>query len=349
MIQRLARLWRGPGGPEAPPEADVAPHEPDDEQDALDDPDDEGRAPWSDPDLDRAAEPVRPPEGMDMLFCIGAQKAGTTWLSAYLGGHPECHFAPYKEMHYFDAVHGDVQAMIRWQVNILSNRVQKLYARPRPRLGRKLDKVQEAAEMLDMYRRGRAGERAYMRLLMRGAEPQVKYLCDFTPDYAYLPREVFARMAGYSARPRFIFILRDPVARLWSQVRMRVVRLGPAEAEMPDVARAMVEDWLADGPLSRRRHNDYAHTCAMLEACVPETDRMEVFMDDLFGQEKLDEICGFLGIAPLPNEVSPQHVGKPLDLPEDLRARMRESLDDTYRFVADRHGGRLPPSWDWPG
>ena len=38
-----------------------------------------------------------------MLFCIGAQKAGTSWLYTLLATHPECHL-PVKEVHYFDTV-----------------------------------------------------------------------------------------------------------------------------------------------------------------------------------------------------------------------------------------------------
>ena len=36
-----------------------------------------------------------------VLFGIGAQKAGTSWLHSVLSSHPECHL-PVKEVHYFD-------------------------------------------------------------------------------------------------------------------------------------------------------------------------------------------------------------------------------------------------------
>ena len=38
-----------------------------------------------------------------LLLCIGAQKAGTTWLADYLRDHPEVHLPPVKEVHFFDA------------------------------------------------------------------------------------------------------------------------------------------------------------------------------------------------------------------------------------------------------
>ena len=44
------------------------------------------------------------PEGATLLLGIGAQKAGTSWLHAYLRGHPACSTGPMKELHYFDSL-----------------------------------------------------------------------------------------------------------------------------------------------------------------------------------------------------------------------------------------------------
>ena len=42
----------------------------------------------------------------DFFVCIGAQKAGTTWLARILSSHPELFMSPVKELHYFDHVAG---------------------------------------------------------------------------------------------------------------------------------------------------------------------------------------------------------------------------------------------------
>jgi hypothetical protein len=36
------------------------------------------------------------------FICIGAQKAGTTWLYVTLGRRPDIWFPPFKEFHFFD-------------------------------------------------------------------------------------------------------------------------------------------------------------------------------------------------------------------------------------------------------
>ena len=43
------------------------------------------------------------------FVCIGAQKAGTTWLARMLSRHPQVFVTPVKEIHYFDHVRGVTQ------------------------------------------------------------------------------------------------------------------------------------------------------------------------------------------------------------------------------------------------
>ena len=39
------------------------------------------------------------------VVCIGAQKAGTSWLHHQLNEHPKIWTTPFKEVHYFNARH----------------------------------------------------------------------------------------------------------------------------------------------------------------------------------------------------------------------------------------------------
>ena len=39
-----------------------------------------------------------------MAICVGATKAGTSFLYEHLAAHPQCHFRTIKELHYFDKV-----------------------------------------------------------------------------------------------------------------------------------------------------------------------------------------------------------------------------------------------------
>jgi hypothetical protein len=72
-----------------------------------------------------------------------------------------------------------------------------------------------------------------------------------------------------------------------------------------------------------------------------------MFMNELFDQEAIDGLCDFLGIGRHAADFTPVHEGRALELPDDLRDRMREGLDDTYAFVAERFAERKPEGWLW--
>ena len=46
------------------------------------------------------------PPGKRVLYCIGAQKAGTTWLGDYVAAHPDCYLPVMKECHFFEVRSG---------------------------------------------------------------------------------------------------------------------------------------------------------------------------------------------------------------------------------------------------
>ncbi len=69
-----------------------------------------------------------------------------------------------------------------------------------------------------MYRDAAPGHRAYADTLFQAWRGQP--VGEITPDYAYLKPEVFAEMAAVDPDVRFLFIMRDPIDRLVSALRM---------------------------------------------------------------------------------------------------------------------------------
>jgi len=73
-----------------------------------------------------------------IALCIGAQKAGTTWLSRNMRYHPEIYIPPWKEVHflvriaqaqgYLQRWKSDTPRDRRWRTNILraSRKILKL-------------------------------------------------------------------------------------------------------------------------------------------------------------------------------------------------------------------------------
>jgi hypothetical protein len=290
------------------------------------------------------------PEGKRLLFCVGAQKAGTTWLSRNLAAHPDCHFFPFeKELHHFDVAHGVNTAVRRWRLRHLRALADKLEEAGPEEFGELVRRMQGNLDLLKIFRPGPAGARAWMSALSRGAG-RARWLCDFTPDYANLPGAAFAEMAACRApdggRPRFVFLMRDPVDRHWSYLRMFVAHRGIPEGRRKAKLRQMLQHDAADPELWRRKNNDYRRTIAMLETVAPPDDVLTMFYEELFSQRSYDRVCDFLGIERRPVDPARIHEGAvSMPLPPRMFAPLRRNLGPTYDFAFQRFGDAVPARW----
>jgi len=290
------------------------------------------------------------PEGRQMLFCVGAQKAGTTWLARNLASHPECHFYPFdKEMHYFDVAYGARDGMRGWRARSIRRLLDDIEVQDDATYARRVRRIQGELNLMKIYRDGSLGAKAWMFQLSRDAGA-ARYLCDFTPDYSYSPPGAYREMAEYVSpegrRPKFIFILRDPVDRYWSFLRMMIRHRDVPE----DQAERHLMEWmhhdLTQLDLARRHHCDYRYTVGQLETHVPPEDVLYLFYETMFEQSVFDGICAFLDIAPHAAEPDRRvHEGLHMPFPEDKWGPLRAALDDIYQFTFDRFGDRVPDHW----
>ncbi len=136
--------------------------------------------------------------GPDFL-CIGAHKAGSTWLYQQLDSHPDFWMPPVKELHYFDQL----------------SRVQRA-APPRCRDERDLRFLERlrslsAESCIDLENYGRLFE---PKASLRSG--------DISPNYSTLSNEVIRQVVGYFPNLKVIFLARDPVERVWSHLSMEV-------------------------------------------------------------------------------------------------------------------------------
>jgi hypothetical protein len=145
-------------------------------------------------------EKKSPTGGADPDFlCIGAHKAGTTWLYQQLDSHPDFWMPPVKELHYFDQL----------------SRVQRAaHLRCRDeRDSRFLERLKSlsAEPGIDLENYGRL------------FEPKASLISgDISPNYSTLSDEVIRQVAGYFPNLKVIFLARDPVERFWSHLSMEV-------------------------------------------------------------------------------------------------------------------------------
>lgn len=146
-------------------------------------------------------------EGPDFI-CFGQQKAGTTWLYDQLAVHPSFWMPPSKELHYFD-----VQLRPRvWKGR--SERPGEEGKKHKP--DRRDEKFLEAA----LKAKGTAYDFGLYRGLfaMKGA----RVSGDITPGYSILARPDVERVVNALPDAKILLLIRDPVQRFWSMLRMMV-------------------------------------------------------------------------------------------------------------------------------
>jgi len=284
------------------------------------------------------------------MICAGATKAGTTSLYRYLHDHADCHLRSVKEIHYFDTVEfDDYDHQLGTLGRLRQDRVAK---QDRCRDAgedwrvRNLDRqIKDVDDLVTLLQLGDDGDAAYLDYLMDGAG-DAKLVGDITPGYALLSQARMARIAALSPHVRFVFLMRDPIERLWSHVRMQAVRNCQPGEEVPLKAKRILNRTVKkDMERHIAKRGDYAAILDKLRRAVP-SDRLFVgFSEEVLQGDGLKRLCDFLAIGYVPVELMPHvHKGEPLKLNDRQRRDAAEFLAPQYAY-AEQHYGPLPDAW----
>lgn len=149
------------------------------------------------------------------FLIIGAQKAGTTWLYTQLGYHPNIWLSPAKELNYFNEVYH--QSEDRWEAAGRSS--QATMAREALTSLTKLSHRQRLMlESLNVIDETEISDDWYGRIF---ASAPAEDLCgEASPEYCVLPRAGIAHIAALNPSMKAIIVVRDPIDRAWSHIRM---------------------------------------------------------------------------------------------------------------------------------
>ncbi|RYH02097.1 MAG: hypothetical protein EON57_10060, partial [Alphaproteobacteria bacterium] len=145
------------------------------------------------------------------FLCIGAQKAGTSWLSSVLREHPQIFMPPVNELHFFDRVHRAAPIRSR-QVELARKAIlneKKLEAPDSDYLAYLDHLLSFSHTSLEWY------QAAYSWPVAAGVRRG-----DITPSYLELSRKQVAHARELLGPAKLILIVRRPADRLLSQLRM---------------------------------------------------------------------------------------------------------------------------------
>jgi hypothetical protein len=256
------------------------------------------------------------------LLGVGAMKAGTTWLHDHLAASPQSAAGPIKEWHVLDAV--DLAAK-RGTRNRLADRLGRAALDP----GRRLDPATllRASMVIDPERY----PAHFAGLLTGGA----RVAFDITPSYALLAPERFRwvrdSFAHHGVRARAVFLMRDPVDRIWSHLRMLD---GRHHGGTPPTAETLLKVYRHDPYAPRTR---YEHTLAALSAGFDRADLHLGLYEQLFTPASVEAISRFAGIdAHEARFDARSNASRPAQsaLPTDVLREVAEHFATTYAAVA---------------
>ena len=287
-----------------------------------------------------------------ILYCLGAQKAGTTWLHDYFCGHPDVHVPAVKELHYFDSIFGEERkAAAQRRANMLARAMSEPWGYAQPRRDDDVipyPSVEYQAALVYMHADRSPDHAAYRTLLLNGWRGEA-VAADITPAYATLQADAFAEMLRIAPSAKFLFIMRDPLKRLISSLRMRHETDAQPVVALQGIDQ-LGEAYLAGHLPGAERRSQYARLIRELEAVVPQGQICYLFYENLFTEETIACLNDWLGIRHVPgeyNKVVWSTSGR--DMPSSAMAeRLHATLSDDYAFLADRFGSDIPGQWVAP-
>ena len=264
------------------------------------------------------------------LLCIGAQKAGTSWLFTQLQSHPGVWMPPVKEIHYFN--HLFVPENRRWTKWHIRHSVA---AAIRHYVTRNEEPYLPYLQYLvDLGSKDTFTEAWYRRAFDLPAAAG-KLVGDITPEYSTIPEEPTQVADALLGAPRIIYLIRNPVGRALSQLKMNVSRTAKGhltEAEWLEQA----EQW----DIANR--GDYRTYVPRWKAQFAEADLLFVpygrIAKDPGGMMR--EIEAFLGLPPheYPRLVERVHKTRSFDVPKSVAARLEEKLAPQVAFLEAEFG-----------
>lgn len=264
------------------------------------------------------------------FLCIGAQKAGTTWLSQMLSQHPDLWTPPFKEVQFFN--HRFIEEhrnWLPWHYKRAKVNIQKRYD------ARDEEVPHEIRRYLNRVTREPMFTNHWYKFVFSPA-PAHAHPIDVTPEYSTLPDEGVDFVAKFLPDAKFVYIIRHPVDRAISQLKMNLVRARRKPAS--------VEEWLAEveDPVLMDRGDYLSYVPRWNARFGP--DRLLYMPFGLIARDPLTflrRVEEFFGLAPFDYRDMGSKVfssGQGLSVPDKARGRLREKLEPQFAFLEETFG-----------
>ena len=281
----------------------------------------------------------------NLLICVGATKAGTSWLYRYLHDHEECHVRAAKECRYFLTLHA--RNLMR-QLMVLSALIRVCDAQLV-----ESEAADNVCKMLAFGRKvydiavlswDRPADRAYLNY--QHSDPDrtdETALQDVTRHYSLLDTPQIERVAQQLLPVKILYLMLDHLERLCSHVRTHAeLTLSVGKYFVALYQSFLVRILFSNVEVHIVKLGDYQANIERFDAVFDRTDFHIELTENLTDEPRFSAMSLFFGITATSSaKVKPAHVGLPAPFQEALRGDTLQFLKPQYDFVA-KHFGILP-------
>lgn len=275
------------------------------------------------------------------LLGVGAQKAGTTWLHSQLCKNDFFDPGFTKEYHTFDSIYVPeyVNLTASWikKLNALKNKSGPKINAKKMSLLKRLMFVYEPQSYFDYFDK------------LASSSPKIKLVGDITPSYSMLDQNALAQIKhgleekGFNVK--VIFLMRDPVERVWSAKRMqRRHAISTNKAIKSTIETSLIKAINNQGSYLK---TDYRR---IIEAVKNSFDARQIFFgffEELFTEHSYERLCKFLELD-LVNPDFDKSVNvspKDCELSGELLFTMAQKYKSTYSYINQYFDGASERLW----
>ncbi len=280
------------------------------------------------------------------FICIGAQKAGTTWLYNRLNELSEVTPTPIKELHYFDR-ELKYPSYSFLAESSLFKRVFNLrfFRHVLVKYFKAIKENPSKIAWLTRYFFSNYNDEWYLSLFkkLKGISGEI------TPAYSTLDEEGVAKMYQLIPDTKIILLLRNPIDRAWSHYRFSTRNI--SKKEVDEILKSNIYNFIdTEAQLLR---TDYIRTIDTFLKFYPKEQFMIAFYDSIKENptQMLEEIVSFIGgdsskVVTECDVKSMDYVSPFLRIPEETLLFLKEKYNPMINEMNDRYGSYCQ-LWKW--
>lgn len=266
------------------------------------------------------------------FLVIGVQKAATSWLWVQLRKHPDIWLPPIKELHFFDHkfveenrswtkghIFKGVKDCLQWQVNRA------------PSFNPSFLKYLLSYADEDIF-----SEEWYLRIFERPSKS--KKLGDVTPEYCTIPESGIEYAKSLLGDIPIIMIVRDPVKRALSQIRMNISR------SKQDIDKLSVEGWMENTKeralYNRAQYSEYLPRWEKYFSNILYVPYQQVAKKP---QRVMSDIFQHIGVNDMKMEglKNKVHVGQSAKVPKEIVAYFEQAFAEEQVYLKSKFDSKF--------